>query len=284
MAKMILSSPEILGLILKKCRPDIFALPIPELAKSLKKEDILYPQEEASGLRSDLTNPKKVLPGVGKMIYDSLNLYVNPGEASYTVNVEVMHSFQYPIKRLAGKMYYYLANQIVAQKNDRSGFRNKEYENIRRVFSLWIFTGSPANFIYYPKDGGKLYSDDPDQKTIQLLKNELDNLVQIHIAGISENRRHSDIDLIQCLGHVFRSEAGMKSRINYLRKEGISVETIKSRFDAIPEPATMFNILEAYGRIATLQNLVNSQSEKIRKMEEEIRRLKLIDTETEGKD
>lgn len=117
-----------------------------------------------------------------------------------------------------------------------------------------------------------------------MLKNELDNLVQIHIAGISENRRHSDIDLIQCLGHIFRSEAGMKSRINYLRMEGISVETIKSRFDAIPEPATMFNILEAYGRIATLQNLVNSQSEKIRKMEEEIRRLKLIDTETEGKD
>lgn len=37
MAKMILSSPEILGLILKKCRPDIFVLPIPELAESLKK-------------------------------------------------------------------------------------------------------------------------------------------------------------------------------------------------------------------------------------------------------
>ncbi len=262
-ARQILGTPDLLALILHHARPDIFSLPVLELADHLKKEDIIYSDELANGLRSNLTEPEKNIPGQGSIIYDSLNIYTSPDDRSCLVNVEVMKSFHDAVKKLAGRIIYYNSQAFSSQKNDRSGFKGTEYENLRPVYALWIFPSSNFSFTLPFGISLKPQADQPDQKLLRNLVSNIEKMLIFDLVGISEKWIYSDSELYRCLGHIFRAEKTMDERTAYLRKEGLSVEKLSRPVHQSPNTEmTLYDVLKVYGERNSMESQRNQYKEE----------------------
>ena len=219
-AKEILALPYLCALILKKTFPETFTAPLDETASrlthSLTSDD--------HGLKDQLTELEK--PSVK---FDSLCLYIceTEEEEVLVIDIEVQNSDP-GARNLAGRLFYYVGNMLVAQKNDASGFAGDSYGDVKKVQALWILPHMDNSYLIDCRTKADVAYTDSKRAAGSALAKALDGFIRVKVASIGVKWADCENEAIQCLGHIFRDSLHPERQIRYLEKEGIPV-TVQTR-------------------------------------------------------
>ena len=153
--KQIIGDKLMLGGILKECAPEFENCSVNDIENKYIEGE---PEISAVGVHSDTTNVNKAIINTGhihgmntenvtetegRITYDIRFYAMTPGNdpVKIIVNVEGQNEF-YPGYPLLKRAIYYAARQISSQYG--SEFDHAHYENIKKVYSIWICFDPPA--------------------------------------------------------------------------------------------------------------------------------------------
>lgn len=153
--KRLLSQKIILAWILKECVSEFKPFSIPQIMKCIEgdpqvavaavdqdEEDyvVKMPEEQILGMNAEDSTINE-----GKIYYDIRFSAIVPGNGESVqliINIEAQKSDKTPYP-LIKRAIYYVSRMISAQKN--RNFHKSHYENLRKVYSIWIQMDVDAN-------------------------------------------------------------------------------------------------------------------------------------------
>lgn len=132
--KKLLSNKQILAHIIKECVDEFKEVDLEEIPACI--DDIQISSDKIQGLNVE---DESILGA--RIQYDILFKLTTPIEQEQIdliINIEAQNKDN-PRYDLVSRAIYYCCRLISRQKNDRNyGFENSHYENIKKVYSIWI--------------------------------------------------------------------------------------------------------------------------------------------------
>ncbi len=149
--KEFLSDIQVLARIVKYTVKEVEHLSIEEIMKCIKPDSI---KTGVVDVNPGLTNMGKVeslqtensVPGEGYITFDiRFVLRYDKQELEIIINIEAQKSTDYNVLgyHLENRIVFYLARLISSQKETQ--FHHSEYDNIKKVYSIWICMDAEAN-------------------------------------------------------------------------------------------------------------------------------------------
>jgi len=225
--------------------PQLFAGSIPEIAASLVKSTGAIPDATADSL----TDTEKNDPIHGQVLLDSLVISIqesNNGEKVYVIDVEVQNCLS-SARFLIGRSLYYYGRLTTAQKNDKSGFVNDHYEDLKPVAELWVFPAAAG-------------------------------MMEIRFVFVGENwRTYIENPEIRNFGLLFR-EPETDRRLEVLKKAGVKItveeqDALKDTFQAFDYELWMERLHKFHAqRMAALEEEYRLKGEALQKHEYRLRK------------
>lgn len=148
--KRLLANKIILAWILKSCVKEYCDCNINDIAEKYIEgepqigEIAVYPNETNSEIINGMSNEDRTL-NEGTVTYDIRFMSVAPASGDHIrliINIEAQNDF-YPGYPLMKRVIYYCSRMVSAQYGTE--FTNSHYENIKKVYSIWICVNPPKN-------------------------------------------------------------------------------------------------------------------------------------------
>lgn len=275
--KKALQSRTLLAWFLHSGFPQLFAGSIPEIAASLVKSTGAIPDATADSL----TDTEKNDPIHGQVLFDSLVISIqesNNGEKVYVIDVEVQNCLS-SARFLIGRSLYYYGRLTTAQKNDKSGFVNDHYEDLKPVAELWVFPAARQSMVVTLDD--RLTLDVPPADNSRLagsLQAAAAGMMEIRFVFVGENwRTYIENPEIRNFGLLFR-EPETDRRLEELKKAGVKMtveeqDALKDTFQAFDYELWMERLHKFHAqRMAALEEEYRLKGEALQKHEYSLRK------------
>ena len=132
--KRVLSIKGIAAYILKDCLEEFRDCTLSDVMNRLNHD---ASSQKIQSLNSeDLTKPD------AKIVYDVLSKVVGPDQKELFINFEPQGKIN-SRGSILYRVIYVMARMITRQKNDNDGFRNSEFEQMKKCVSIWIVLDPP---------------------------------------------------------------------------------------------------------------------------------------------
>ncbi|WP_289762779.1 hypothetical protein [Lactobacillus intestinalis] len=140
--KKILSNKQILARIMKECVAEYRDIPVEEIPSYIEHEPQLDVSldEEADKIQGRNVEDQSVHGAVIKydILFDAKLPNSKENERiGLFINVEAQNSSNTPYPILS-RAVYYCSRLLAKQKNMQGGFQNSEFQNLKKVYSIWI--------------------------------------------------------------------------------------------------------------------------------------------------
>ena len=140
--KKILSNKQILARIMKECVAEYRDIPVEEIPSYIEHEPRLDVSldEEADKIQGRNVEDQSVHGAVIKydILFDAKLPNSKENERiGLFINVEAQNSSNTPYPILS-RAVYYCSRLLAKQKNMQGGFQNSEFQNLKKVYSIWI--------------------------------------------------------------------------------------------------------------------------------------------------
>lgn len=144
-AKRVLSNREVLARILQATTIEFSNYSLDEIMDCIEGDLVPSTVSVHQGERIHGSQNEDAVPGEGKVTYDLVFYVVTPDSerVKLIINVEAQKRYDTPYD-LVTRGVYYCGRLISAQKTRE--FENSEYDDIKKVYSIWICMNSPKKY------------------------------------------------------------------------------------------------------------------------------------------
>ena len=144
--KRILCNKQILSRIIKECVSEFHDIPLAEIPNYIESDPTTNMNIDKATEKIYGMNPEDTSVFGAKIIFDiivGIRLPDTPEKENIglVLNIEAQASSNTPYP-LLNRAIYYCSRLLASQKNRPDGFRHSDFQNLKKVYSIWIVMNS----------------------------------------------------------------------------------------------------------------------------------------------
>ena len=204
--KRVLSIKGIAAYILKDCLEEFHECTLLDVMNSLN--------HDASSQNIQSLNTEDLSKPDAKLVYDVLSKAVGPDQKELFINLEPQGKIN-SRGSILYRVIYVMARMITRQKNDNEGFRNSEFEQMKKCVCIWIVLDPPKGM-----KGSQVDAKESMFKTTRgtfAVPEDANRMQRAYIMCLTDEIDVNDKSALMMLSVLFNDKMSIQDRVLCLK-------------------------------------------------------------------